>query len=137
MPGKNYIKVTSILFVIGAAISIVIYTVSGLLLGYAAADTGEKLGWIIVVMCLFYTLLSVLQFIASVKGIKGCSSKEAAPSLKRWGYLLIAITLLSGITNFAQAILNGQSVISSAVSVLFGLILPALYIYGASLNEKA
>ena len=44
MPGKNYIKVTSILFIIGAVISIILYPVAGLLFGYATVETGESLG---------------------------------------------------------------------------------------------
>lgn len=137
MPGKGYLKVTSILFIIGAIISLIIYPITGLLLSYATVDTGEKAGWLFVAMCLFYTILAILQLIASVKGIKGCNSRKAAPDLKKWGYVLIVISLVCGIINFVQSILNSQSVISGILSIIIGLVLPGLYIYGASLNEQA
>lgn len=137
MPGKNLIKVTSILFIIGAIISIIIYPLAGLLFGYATVDTGENAGWIFVVICLFYTLLAVLQLIASVKGIKGCNNKAAAADIKKWGYILIVIALISGIVNFVNSILQGQPVITSAINIILGLLLPILYIRGASLNENA
>lgn len=137
MPGKNFIKVTSILFVIGAIISIIVYPIAGLMLTYATVDTGEDMGWIFVAVCLFYTLLAILQMIASVKGIKGCNDKNSASNLKKWGYILIVIALISGILSFVQSTLSGQSIVMSAVGILLGLLLPGLYIYGASLNEKA
>lgn len=137
MPGKGFIKVTSVLFIIGAIISVIVYTIAGLFLGYATVKTGEGMGWIFVVVCLFYTLLAVLQLIASAKGIKGCNDKNAAPDLKRWGYILIVVALISGIVNLVQTTLSGKSIAIGALSVLIGLLLPILYVYGATLNEKA
>lgn len=137
MPGKNYIKVASVLLVIGAVISIIIYPIAGLLLEYATVKTGESLGWLFVAVCVFYSVLAVLQLIASVKGIKCCNDKDASSGLKKWGWILLVISLISGIASFVQTVLNDGSIITSAVGILIGLILPALFIHGAALNENA
>lgn len=136
MPGENYIKVSSVLFVVGAVLSIIIYPFAGLSLGYAAAITGKSLGWLFVVACVFYTILAILQLIASVKGIRGCCEKEEAADLKKWGKILILFSLVSSVFGVAQSILNDQSLVYSILGLLFGLVFPGLYIYGASLNEK-
>ena len=137
MPGKNYIKVTSILFIIGAVISIILYPVAGLLFGYATVETGESLGWIFVVVCLFYFLLAVLELIACVKGLNGCNDKNAAADLKKWGKILVVIALITGIIAAIHSVLMDQSIVYGVLSLILGLLLPALYTHGAYLNEKA
>lgn len=137
MPGKNYIKVTSILFIISAIIGIIVYLFAGLLFGYASVDTGEQYGWLFVAVSVLYTILSILQLVAGVKGVKGCNVKEAAADLKKWGKILLVIAVFSGIVNFVQSILNGQSVPYAILSLLLGFVLPYLYLRGASLNEDA
>lgn len=137
MPGKNFIKVTSILFIVSAVFSIIVYTLAGLLFGAATLDTGESAGLLFIIVCLLYTVLSVLQLIAGVKGVKGCNSKSASAGLIKWGKMLLILALLAGIINFIQSVLGGTSVFSALISVLCGLVLPGLYIHGAALNEKA
>lgn len=137
MPGKNFIKVTSILFIISAIFGILVYTLAGLLFGAATLDTGESAGLLFVIVCLIYTILSALQLIAGIKGVKGCNSKTAASGLIKWGKMLLVLAILAGIFNFIQSVLDGTSILSALISVLCGLVLPGLYIHGASLNEKA
>ena len=137
MPGKNFIKVPSIFLVIGGIISIVVYLILGLIIGYGTVDTAENMGWLIVAIAFVYTIFALLQFIAAVKGIRGCDKKEAAGDLKRWGVILVIVSLVAGIMNFISSVLQGGSVVSGLVSVIIGMVFPALYLYGASLNEKA
>lgn len=122
---------------IGAIVSIIVYPIAGLLFEYATVETGEKLGMIFVAICLLYTVLSILQLIACIKGVKGCNNKSAAPDLKKWGKILIIVSLVSGIASFVNSLTSGQAVVSSAIGILISLLLPILYTYGASLNEKA
>lgn len=137
MPGKNFIKIPSIFMVIGGAISIFTYLISGLLLSYGTIKTAQSQGWIVVALAAVYTLFSLLQFIAAAKGIRGCNRKEAADDLKKWGTILLIMSIIAGVINFVSAVMQGGSMISSFINVLFGLIFPVMYIHGASLNQKA
>lgn len=136
MPGKNYIKVTSILLILSAIIAVIVYPIAGLFLSYATIDTGENLGWIIVVICLLYTIAAVLQLTAGIKGVKGCNNKKAAPDLKKWGKIVLIISLIAGVVNFINAILQQESIVIGVISILLSLAIPILYIHGASLNEE-
>lgn len=137
MPGKNFIRIPSIFMAIGGVISVVVYLIFGLFISYAAIDTQENMGWLIVVVALVYTIFALLQFIAAAKGIKNCNRREAAGDLKKWGMILIIVSLIAGAVNLISSTLQGESVVSGLVSVILGMVFPILYIYGASLNEKA
>lgn len=137
MPGKGYVKVASVLLIISAVLSFIVYPVAGLLLGYATMETGENLGWIFVVVCLLYTVAAILQLMAGVKGIKGCNIKESTGDLKKWGKVVLVISIIAAIVNTVNSILKQDSLAISIVSILLSFVIPGLYIYGASLNEKA
>lgn len=137
MPGKGYVKVASVLLIISAVLSFIVYPVAGLLLGYATMETGENLGWIFVVVCLLYTVAAILQLMAGVKGMKGCNTKESTGDLKKWGKVVLVISIIAAIVNAVNSILKQDSLAISIVSILLSFVIPGLYIYGASLNEKA
>ena len=137
MPGKYFIKISSILFIISAVMSILTYSISGLPFILVTKDMQEIMGWVFICVCALYTFFAGIQLIAGVKGIKGCERKDAALDLKKWGFIFIGISLLSGIINLIYCIFVKEGVPSAAVSIAVGLILPLLYIYGASLNAKA
>ena len=132
MPGKYFIKISSILFIISAVMSILTYSISGLAFILVTKDMKEN-----ICVCALYTFFAGIQLIAGVKGIKGCERKDAALDLKKWGFIFIGISLLSGIINLIYCIFVKEGVPSAAASIAVGLILPLLYIYGASLNAKA
>ena len=137
MPGKSYIKIASVLLIISSILCFIVYTIAGILLGYATVKTELNLGWLFVVICLLYTVAAVLQMIAGVKGVKGCYLKEAAPSLKKWGKVVLAISIIAALSNLIDSVLQGDSIAVSVLSILISFVVPALYIYGTSLNEKA
>ncbi len=137
MPGKNFIRIPSILMVVGGAVSIVVYLVFGVFLTYGTLKEGESLGWLVVALAAAYTIFALMQFIAAAKGIKGCDRKEAAKDLKKWGTILLIVSIIAGAVNCYASILQGGSVISGVVSAILSLVLPVLYLYGVSLNQKS
>lgn len=137
MPGKNFIRIPSILMAIGGAVSIVVYLIFGVFMTYGTLKEGESLGWLVVALAVVYTIFALLQFIAAAKGIRGCDRKEAAEDLKKWGTILLVVSVIAGAVNCYGSILQGVSVISGIVSAILSLVLPVLYLYGASLNQKS
>ena len=132
MKGHKFLKVTGILMIIAAAFSIVAGVLIGGL-GALAAGLGAASGltfsyW----AALFLTLIGgICQLIAGIKGIKHSKRSEKAGKLIAWGVVVAAFCILSIVMN----LINGGEF--NVVSILTGIIVPALYIYGAVLNSKA
>lgn len=137
MPGKNFIKIPSILMAVGGAVSIVVYLIFGVILALGTLQEGESLGWLVVAVAAVYTVFALLQFIAAAKGIKGCDRKEAAEDLKKWGMILLVVSVIAGAVNCYSSIVQGSSAVSAVISAILSLVLPGLYLYGASLNQKS
>ena len=132
MKGHKFLKVTGILMIIAAAFSIVAGVLIGGL-GALAAGLGAASGltfsyW----AALFLTLIGgICQLIAGIKGIKHSKRSEKAGKLIAWGVVVAVFSILSIVMN----LINGGEF--NVVSILTGIIVPALYIYGAVLNSKA
>ena len=132
MKGHKFLKVTGILMIIAAAFSIVAGVLIGGL-GALAAGLGAASGltfsyW----TALFLTLIGgICQLIAGIKGVKHSKRSEKAGKLIAWGVVVAVFCILSIVMN----LINGGEF--NVVSILTGIIVPALYIYGAVLNSKA
>ena len=132
MKGHKFLKVTGILMIIAAAFSIVAGVLIGGL-GALAAGLGAASGltfsyW----AALFLTLIGgICQLIAGIKGVKHSKRSEKAGKLIAWGVVVAVFCILSIVMN----LINGGEF--NVVSILTGIIVPALYIYGAVLNSKA
>ena len=132
MKGHKFLKVAGILMIIAAAFSIVVGALIGGL-GALAAGLGAASGltfsyW----AALFLTLIGgICQLIAGIKGIKHSKRSEKAGKLIAWGVVVAVFCILSIVMN----LINGGEF--NVVSILTGIIVPALYIYGAVLNSKA
>ena len=122
MKGHKFLKVTGILMIIAAVFSIIAGVLVGGL-GVLAAGLGAESGltfpyW----AALFLTLVGgICQMIAGIKGIKHSKRSEKAGKLIVWGVIVAVFSVLS----------------INVVSILTGIAIPALYIYGAVLNSKA
>ena len=81
---------------------------------------------------LFLTLIGgICQLIAGIKGVKHSKRSEKAGKLIVWGAIVAVFSVLSIVMN----LVNGGEF--SVTSILTGVAVPALYIYGAVLNSKA
>ena len=132
MKGKNFLKVTGILMIIGGAISAIVGLIA--LIGTLALSsllTGSGLlGWMIIgsVFCL---LSGVAELIAGIFGVSHCEKPEKAHTCLLWGCIVVGLCVLGNIFN----VIGGSSV--SIVSLILGLVIPALYIYGAVQNKNS
>ena len=132
MKGHMFLKVTGILMIIAAAFSIIVGALVAGISGFAAglgAASGLKFPfW----AALFLTLVGgVCQLIAGIMGIQHSKRSEKAGGLIVWGVIVAVFSILSIVLNS----INGDDF--SIISVLTGVVVPALYIYGAALNAKA
>ena len=129
MKGHKFLKVTGILMIIAAVFSIIAGVLVGGL-GVLAAGLGAESGltfpyW----AALFLTLVGgICQMIAGIKGIKHSKRSEKA------GKLIVWVSVV-GVLSIVMSLVNGGEF--NVVSILTGIAIPALYIYGAVLNSKA
>ena len=132
MKGHVFLKVTGILMIIAAAFSIIVGVllagISALAAGLGAASGLKFTFW----AALFLTLVGgICQLIAGIKGIKHSKRSEKAGKLIVWGTIVAVFSVLS----IVMSLVNGGEF--NVVSILTGIAIPALYIYGAVLNSKA
>ena len=132
MKGHKFLKVTGILMIIAAVFSIIAGVLVGGL-GALAAGVGAASGltfsyWAV----LFLTLIGgICQLIAGIKGVKHSKCSERAGKLIAWGAIVAVFSILSIVLN----LVNGSEF--NIISVLTGVAIPALDIYGEVLNSKA
>ena len=135
MKGHKFLKVTGILMIIAAAFSILAGVLVGglgaLVAGLGAASSLTFGYW----AALFLTLVGgICQLIPGIKGVKHSKCTEKAGKLVTWGAIVAVFSVLSIVMNWVN---DGEFNITSVLSVLTGVAIPALYIYGAVLNSKA
>ncbi|WP_195268111.1 hypothetical protein [Eubacterium sp. 1001713B170207_170306_E7] len=134
MKGKNYLKVTGILLVIGGLLGVVSYGLLSLLMGVAAFDQGSGAGAIsVTAIAVMYLIASIIQLIAGVMGIKNCNKAGKADGCFKIGIVVLIISILAAIVNMAGAGFTASAVFYA----LLGLVVPGLYIYGAKLNRDS
>ena len=130
MKSNMFLKVTGILMIIGGALSLLLVIFAGglaMLFGGALGLAGVGL----VIFSLILALVgSVIQFIAGIVGVKNAARPEKAMACIVWGFLTVAVSLLSNILSIA----GGSTV--GAFTWILGLALPALYLVGAFQNKS-
>ncbi len=131
MKGQKFLKVTGILMIIGGAFGIIAGIVAILGVSGLAALSGSAAGTGLLYAASFLCLISgIVQLIAGIQGVKNCTKPELAQKCIVWGAIVAVLSVLGNVLNMVGG--SGFSVTSLAT----GLILPALYIYGAYLNKK-
>ena len=129
MKGHNFLKVTGILMIIAAAFSIL----AGVLIGglgalVAGLGAGSGLTFSYYAALILTLVGGICQLIA---GIKHSKCTENARKLITWG---VVVALFSVLSIVFSAVNSGEF---NVTSLLTGVLVPGLYIYGAVLNAKA
>ena len=131
MKGQKFLKVTGILMIIGAALSILFGVIIGGVGVLVAKVAGASTLGFAFYLGLATTLVGgIIQLIAGINGVKHCNKPENAKKCITWGIIVIALAVISSVL---QVIGGGKF---NVLSFVIGLIIPGLYIYGAFLNHK-
>ena len=127
--GATFLKVTGIIMIVVGALDIILGIV--LLIGALAANAlaDGALG-LLVVAALIALVGAVIQLIAGIIGVKNCNKPEKAQTCIVWGAIVAALNVLSVVLTVAQ----GGDI---AVSGILGIVVPALFIFGAIKNKQA
>lgn len=126
MKGQKFLKVTSILMIIGGVIGVIagIIAILGISALAALMETGEGTG-LLYASSIIVTLASVIQFIAGIKGIGACKAPQKAATCIKWGVIIAVLSIISMIIGLVA---GGDF---SITSLVLNLLVPGLYIYGA------
>lgn len=124
--GQKFLKITSILMIIGGIIAAIagVIAILGVSALVALAGSAEGIG-LLYASSILVTIISVIEIIAGAKGLKACKVPENAGKCVTWG---IVIAVLSIISMVIGLIGGGKFNITSLV---LNLLVPGLYVYGA------
>ena len=138
-PGKTKMKVTGILYIIGAALTIlaglIVVLGGGLLL---AADDGTGVGTVFGAVAgaagIITILSAVLGLVVGILGVKNCDKPEKCGV----NFVLGVIMIVFSVLNIAGTMMKGtESVSTTLIGGVIGLIIPVIYTWGAKQNKDA
>jgi hypothetical protein len=130
-PGKGILKTVSILFIIFGAIAAVISLIG--ILGFSALSStggviGAGLGGMLIVAAVLLLIVSVLEFILGIVGLKKSGDPKKAGYFIATGIVLCILSLASMIIGIAAS--------GFTITSLIGFVLPVLYIVGGYMNKR-
>ena len=128
--GSGFLKVTGILMIIGGALALILAIVA--ILGVATLayiSDGELSSGILYASCALALVSAVAELVAGIIGVANCKKPEKVNTCIAWGIIVAVLCVLGVILN----VVGGGDF--SIVSLLLGLVLPALYIIGAVKNK--
>lgn len=129
MKGKNYLKVTGILMIIGGCIGIIGGIIALISVGALVTLLETSMGSLML-GSLLVLISSIIQFIAGIMGVRDCARPEKAQNCIVIGAMVAVLSVVGNLISVAAG--NGFNV----MNMITGLILPVLYIVGAMLNKK-
>ena len=121
MRGKNYLKVTGILMIIGFGIGMISMLYLSKLVESIVGST----------VLIFSIIASVVELVTGIIGVAWCKKSEKAKFCLAFGVILLVLNLVSYILQIST-----YGVANVIFSMILGSILPVLYIIGAVLNLK-
>lgn len=129
MKGKNYLKVTGILMIIGGCIGIIGGIIALISVGALATLLETSMGSLML-GSLLVLISSIIQLFAGIMGVRDCARPEKAQNCIVIGAMVAVLSVVGNLISVAAG--NGFNV----MNMITGLILPVLYIVGAMLNKK-
>ncbi len=131
--GSSFLKVTGILMIISASISLVIDT-SSFFLGAAFDALGAKdVGNFIYLASVIMLIDAAVEMVAGIMGVAFCKKPEKANVCLVMGIIVAVLCVVGTIFSIASGTDFGASTI---FSLLLGLVIPVLYIVGAVKNRS-
>lgn len=129
--GKTLLKVVSILLIVGAVVTFILSLMTMLGGTMVAAGADEFTGGLFIILGVISILLGILQLIAGIVGVKnaGNADAESVKKCQTWGIILLVIAIV----NIGLVIIMNQF----AVSSLFALLLPILFLVGVNMNKQS
>lgn len=124
--GQKFLKVTSILMIIGGILAVIvgIMAVLGVSALAALAGSAEGMG-LLYVSSILVIVASVIELIAGIKGLGACKAPDKAAKCVKWGIIVAVLSIISMIINLVG---GGDFNITN---LILNLLLPGLYVYGA------
>ena len=129
MKGKNFLKVTGILMIVGGSIGLIAGVLAVISVG-AVASLLETSAGVLMFASVLILVSAIVQLIAGILGIKYCAKPEKAKTCIIMGALVAGLSLVG--TLMSVSLGNDFNI----MSMITGLVLPVLYIVGAMLNKK-
>ena len=123
MKGQKFLKVTSILMIIGGVLAAITGLLALLGISALAAMAGSAEGTgLLYASSALAIVSSIIELIAGIKGVGACV---------KWGIIIVALSIVSMVIG----LIAGGSF--SFTSLVLNLIVPGLYIYGAIQMKNA
>ena len=125
------LKASGIILIIGGALSVIMGIIALLGVGTLAVilDLTEGIG-LLYSACILSLAAGVFELTAGIIGVKNCKIPEKAQTCMVFGIIVIVMTVLVNILN----VVAGNKI--DLLSLILGVILPAVYVYGAFLNKQ-
>ena len=133
MKGSKFLKITGILMIIAGALAIVLGIIAIIGLNSAVATItitgGVVPEGLLLFACILTIIAAAVELFAGIIGVKYCNMPEKAKTCIIWGFIVLAICVISAIIN-----LLGQSF--NLMSIITSVLVPVLYLIGAFKNKK-
>ncbi len=131
LQGSSFVKVSGILMIIGGAIVAIIgaLALAGTMAYAELAAFAGVLGMLISASAVAI-VGGAIQLVVGILGVKHSRNPEKADLLMKAGIVVAALSILSLVLN----LMAGGTF--NIISVLTGLLIPGLFIYGAMQNKK-
>lgn len=126
MKEQKFLKVTSVLMIVGGIFAVIAGVLAFLGISALAALSGGTEGMgLIYVSAVLIIVASVIELIAGIKGLSACKAPHKAADCVKWGIIIAALCIISMILGIVA---GGEFSFSS---LILNLLLPGLYVYGA------
>ena len=124
--GQKFLKITSILMIIGGIIAAIagVIAILGVSALVALAGSAEGIG-LLYASSILVTIISVIEIIAGAKGLKACKVPENAGKCVTWGIVIAVLSIISMVIG----LIGGGKL--NITSLVLNLLVPGLYVYGA------